>query len=117
MCDIMRAGQLPQFAKSGQDEVSLKSHFSPNIKGWVFDGKSGNQVTLWECDDDGVSQPHTHEFDEWLIVISGEYTICSERKRVPLAAGQQCYIPAGIKHWGTYKKHTQTINLFGGKRV
>lgn len=117
MCDIIRAGLLPQFVKDEKDEIGSQSHFSKGIKGWVFEGASGHQATVWECDEDGQSQPHTHEFDEWLIVVSGEYMICSDRKRVPLAAGQQCYIPAGIKHWGVYKKHTQTINLFGGKRV
>lgn len=117
MCDIIRAGLLPQFVKDEKDEICSQSHFSNDIKGWVFEGASGHQATVWECDEDGQSQPHTHEFDEWLIVIAGEYMICSDSKRVPLTAGQQCYIPKGIKHWGAYKKHTQTINFFGGKRV
>ncbi len=117
MCEIMRAGLLPEFVRDEKDEIGSQSHFSRGIKGWVFEGASGHQATVWECDEDGESKPHTHEFDEWLIVVSGEYTICSDRKRVPLKAGQQCHIPAGIRHWGVYKKHTQTVNFFGGKRV
>jgi hypothetical protein len=101
---------LPQFVKDDKDEIGSQSHFSKSVKGWVFEGASGHQATVWECDEDGQSQPHTHEFDEWLIVVAGEYTICSDRKRVPLrlvsSATFQQVLSIGVFTKNTHKQST-----------
>lgn len=87
------------------------------IEGYVYDGIDGTQMAHWKCNHDGVSAEHTHEFDEYFIVIQGEYTLIIDGKRIPVRAGEEYYIPKGVSHAGEYIAGTGTIHAFGGKRA
>lgn len=43
------------------------------------------------CQYDGVSQEHTHDFDEYMVVVDGEYTLVLRDQRITLTSGQEYY--------------------------
>lgn len=90
---------------------------SPGLKGYVFDGKDGSQLVMWTSTEGGVSHPHSHDYDEYAIIIQGETTCLVDGKEITFRAGDECYIPAGVVHSGTFTKGYRAIDGFGGKRV
>ena len=66
---------------------------------------------------DRESQENTHEFDEYVICASGEYTEIFDGNEHILHAGDELLIPKGTPHHGRVKKGTRTIHAFGGKRI
>jgi quercetin dioxygenase-like cupin family protein len=90
---------------------------SKGVKGYVFDGADGSQMTFWECSTVVVSVEHIHPYDEYFVVVQGEYTLIIGGKRIVVAAGQEYHIPAGVAHAGESPAGTRTIHAFGGKRA
>lgn len=107
---------FPRFMKNPQNSVAPGSQ-SRGVEGYVYDGADGSQMAHWKCCNDGASEEHTHEFDEYFIVIQGEYTLVFGEKKVPVRAGEEYYIPRGTPHAGEFKAGTRTIHAFGGKRA
>jgi quercetin dioxygenase-like cupin family protein len=90
---------------------------SVGVEGYIFDGADGSQMAFWTCERDGASSEHVHDHDEYFIVVQGVYTLIMEGKAMPIAAGQEYFIPRGIPHAGKYVAGTRTIHAFGGKRA
>ncbi len=65
----------------------------------------------------GASKEHVHPFDEYFVVIQGEYTLGIQGREISLQAGQEYHIPQGVPHDGRFTAGTRTINAFGGKRA
>jgi quercetin dioxygenase-like cupin family protein len=108
---------FPDFMKNPLNRISGKSQYTEDIEGYVFDGADGTQVAFWKCPNDRLSQPHAHDYDEYMIVAQGKYTLIIGNQRIPLAAGQEYLIPKGATHAGEVTAGTRTIHVFGGKRV
>lgn len=87
------------------------------LKGYVFEGADGSQMVLWQGARGGTSARHTHDYDEYAIVIQGEFTGRVGRKKVHLKAGDECFIPAGTPHEGVYSPNYRAIDAFGARRV
>jgi len=81
------------------------------------DGADGSQVLVFQCATNGISKKHVHDFDEYFVVIQGEYTLGIEGKTIKLTSGQEYFIPKGIPHAGSFLAGTRTINAFGDKRA
>ena len=109
--------EFPNFMKHPANAISSSSQYSKDIEGYVFDGADGSQMAFWECGKDGSSSEHTHSFDEYFVVIEGIYTLIIDGKKIPVKAGQEYFISAGVTHAGEYIKGTRTIHAFGGKRA
>lgn len=107
---------FPSFMKNPANAVSAASQ-SKGVQGYVFVCADGSQMAFWECDTDIISSEHVHDFDEYLIVAPGLYTVIIGNKRIPLAAGQEYFIPGGIPHAGEAVAGTRTIHAFGGLRA
>jgi mannose-6-phosphate isomerase-like protein (cupin superfamily) len=90
---------------------------STGVEGFIFDGADGSQVVIFQCATNGLSKKHVHDFDEYFVVIQGEYTLGMQDRRIKLTAGQEYYIPKGVPHDGAFIAGTRTINAFGGKRA
>ena len=107
---------FPKFMKTSDNAVSdfLQSR---NTEGWVYDGKDGKQMIYWICHDNVDSQEHTHVFDEYFVVVTGEFEMVIDGKKISLRKGDECHIPAGTPHSGYAVKGTRTIHCFGGKRA
>ena len=102
--------------KSPANAISSKA-LSRGIEGYVFDGVDGSQMAFWECQTDGQSAEHVHDFDEYFVVLQGVYTLIIEGRKVPVSPGQEHFIPKGLPHAGEFVAGTRTIHAFGGKRA
>jgi quercetin dioxygenase-like cupin family protein len=83
----------------------------------VFDGADGGQMAFWTCRETAVSAAHAHDYDEYMIVVQGCYTLIIEGKRISLHAGEEHFIPRGVRHSGEVLAGTRTIHAFGGHRA
>jgi hypothetical protein len=52
-----------------------------------------------------------------MVVVRSCYTLIIERKRIPVKAGEEYFIPKGLWHGGEPVAGTRTIHAFGGRRA
>ena len=109
--------EFPEFMKNAANRIAASSQATPGVEGYVFEGADGSQMTFWTCRETTTSAAHVHEFDEYMIVVQGCYTLIVEGKRIPVRAGEECFIPRGTEHSGEVVAGTRTIHAFGGKRA
>ena len=107
---------FPDFMKNAVNAISAESQ-SKGIEGYVFDGADGSQMAFWECKADGKSAEHVHDFDEYFLVVQGQYTLIIEGRKTPVNAGGEYFIPKGLTHAGEFITGTRTIHAFGGRRA
>jgi mannose-6-phosphate isomerase-like protein (cupin superfamily) len=107
---------FPDFMKDPANAVANHSQ-SPGVMGYVFDGIDGSQMVFWECHNDGISAEHTHDYDEYMLVVDGCYMLIMGTTKVAIRAGHEYHIPRGVAHSGEYVEGTRTIHAFGGKRA
>jgi quercetin dioxygenase-like cupin family protein len=74
-------------------------------------------MAYWRCNAVGKSNEHTHDYDEYFVVVEGVYTLIVDGQRIPVRAGQEYFIPRGVSHAGEFTAGTRTIHCFGGKRA
>jgi len=110
-------GDFPTFLKNPSNRIAPSSQHTEDVEGYLFDGADGSQVVLWTCLASRVSKEHTHDFDEYVLVIEGECTAVAGGERVHLTAGQEHVIPAGVKQSMEVTSGTRTMHAFGGKRA
>lgn len=96
--------------------IASKSQ-SKGVKGWVYDGADGKQMAYWICEADGKSAEHVHPYDEYFIVVQGEYVLIISGKRISVRAWEEYFIPKNVPHAGEFIAGTRTIHCFGGKRA
>src|SRR5271157_3046566 len=108
---------FPEFMKRPANRIAAGSQATPGVEGYVFDGVDGSQMAFWTCRETAVSTPHVHDFDEYMIVVQGCYTIIIDDQRIPVRAGEEYFMPKGIPHGGEVVAGTRTIHAFGGRRA
>lgn len=64
-----------------------------------------------------ASAAHVHDFDEYVLVVRGMYTLIIDGERILLKAGEEYLIPRGVRHSAEVRTGTRTIHAFGGHRV
>jgi mannose-6-phosphate isomerase-like protein (cupin superfamily) len=87
------------------------------VEGYVFDGADGSQMAFWTCHETAVSIAHLHDYDEYMVVVQGCYTLIIDGLRIPLKGGEEYLISRGVVHSGEVVAGTRTIHAFGGHRV
>jgi mannose-6-phosphate isomerase-like protein (cupin superfamily) len=110
-------GDFPQFMKRPANRIARSEQATPGVEGYVFDGVDGSQMAFWNCRETAQSAAHAHEFDEYMLVVEGCYTLIIEGKRIPVRAGEEYFIPRGVMHAGEVLGGTRTIHAFGGHRA
>ena len=108
---------FPDFMKNPINKVDTIQQNTDDVEGYYLEGKGGLQMVFWECNSDKVSKKHTHDFDEYMILISGEYVAYLNDEEIKLFPGDELFIPKGTEQWGKCKAGTRTIHAFGGKRI
>ncbi len=108
---------FPEFTKNPANKIAEASQYTKGIEGYVFDGADGSQIAFWTCPDNGQSEMHTHQYDEYMLVVQGRYTLIIEGKRISLRAGDEYHIAKGVPHAGVVVAGTRVIDAFGGKRA
>ncbi len=108
---------FPAFMKHPANRINKESQYTEGIEGYVFNGADGSQMAFWTCFEDRLSKEHTHDYDEYLVVVHGRYSVVLGGKEESLLPGQEFFIPKGTPHAGRAIAGTRTIHCFGGKRV
>jgi mannose-6-phosphate isomerase-like protein (cupin superfamily) len=108
---------FPEFMRNPSNRIASQSQYTPGIEGYVFDGIDGSQIAIWTNRNGGISAEHTHEYDEYFVVVQGQYDVIIGDKRIPVRVGEEYFIPKGTLHGGVSLPGTRTINAFGGKRA
>lgn len=108
---------FPDFMKQPKNRIASSSQATPGVEGYVFDGIDGSQMAFWTCRETASSSVHAHEFDEYMLVIEGCYTLLIGGERIPVRAGEEYMIPRGVPHGGEVSAGTRTIHAFGGRRA
>jgi ethanolamine utilization protein EutQ (cupin superfamily) len=108
---------FPRFMKSSANRIATSSQSTPGVEGYVFDGTDGSQMAFWTCQETAASVPHVHDYDEYMVVVQGCYTLIIDGRRIPIKAGEEYFIPKGLSHGGEVAGGTRTIHAFGGRRA
>ena len=108
---------FPEFMRNPSNRIASQSQYTPGIEGYVFDGVDGSQIAIWKNPKGGISAEHTHEYDEYFVVVQGQYDIIIDGKRISVRVGEEYFIPKGTPHGGVSLPRTRTIHAFGGKRA
>jgi quercetin dioxygenase-like cupin family protein len=110
-------GDFPDFMKHPANRIATSSQAMPGVEGYVFDGVEGSQMAFWTCHQSAVSAEHSHDYDEYFVVVQGCYVLTVGDERTPVRAGEECFIRAGTVHGGEAVAGTRTIHAFGGRRT
>ena len=108
---------FPNFMKDPANRIRRSSQATPGVEGYVFDGLNGMQMAFWTCVRDAKSAEHVHDYDEYMVVVQGCYTLIIDDHSIPLKAGEEYVIPRGVLHGGEIVAGTRTIHAFGGHRA
>jgi len=109
--------EFPEFMKRPANRIATGSQATPGVEGYVFDGADRSQMAFWTCRETAASAAHVHEFDEYMVVVEGCYTLVIGEERIPVRAGEEYLIPRGVRHGGEVVAGTRTIHAFGGRRA
>ena len=108
---------FPEFMKHPANRIAKTNQATPGVEGYVFDGADGSQMAFWTCRETASSAPHAHDFDEYMTVVQGCYTLIIDGRRIPVNAGEEYVLPRGVEHGGEAIAGTRTIHMFGGHRA
>lgn len=108
---------FPAFMKNPINRIVPSSQYTPGVEGYVYDGADGSQMAFWTCTETAKSADHDHDYEEYVIVVDGCYTLIIEGQRISLKAGQEYVIHRGITHASEVIAGTRTIHAFGGVRA
>jgi mannose-6-phosphate isomerase-like protein (cupin superfamily) len=108
---------FPQFMKHPANRIEASDQATPGVEGYLFDGRDGSQMAFWTCRENAASVAHTHDYDEYMLVVKGCYTLIVDGVRIPVNAGEEYFIPRGVPHGGEVLAGTRTIHAFGGHRA
>ncbi len=109
--------EFPEFMKHAANRIAASGQATPGVEGYVFDGLDGSQMAFWSCRETASSAAHTHDYDEYMLVVQGCYTLMIDGARIAVKAGEEYLIPSGVPHSGEVLAGTRTIHAFGGHRA
>jgi len=109
--------EFPAFMRNPANRIAASSQATPGVEGYVFDGAGGSQMAFWICRENASSTEHAHDFDEYMVVVQGCYTLITGGARIALMAGDEYVIARGVAHGGEAVAGTRTIHMFGGHRA
>src|SRR5271166_6175086 len=107
---------FPAFMKHPANRIATTSQATPGVEGYVFDGADGSQMAFWTCRETASSSAHAHEFDEYMLVVEGCYTLVIDGRKIPIKAGEEYFIPRGVRHGGEERGERRPSLPLGGGR-
>ncbi|MBN2085276.1 MAG: cupin domain-containing protein [Anaerolineales bacterium] len=108
---------FPEFMKNPANRIASQTQYTRGIEGYLFDGADGSQMAIWTNHKGENSEEHVHDYDEYFLVVQGQYTLILGSRRIPISAGEEWFIPKGVPHRGESAAGTRTIHAFGKKRA
>ena len=107
--------KFPDFVMSAVNRVDAGPN--PDMAGSLFEGADEVQVVFWQSEAGGEQPEHVHDFWEYALVVEGTFDGVVDGKPVHLEPGDECAIPPGAVHKGTYSTGYRAIDAFAAKRV
>jgi hypothetical protein len=89
--------EFPDFMQHPANRIATTSQATPGVEGYVFDGADGSQMAFWTCRETTSSASHIHDYDEYMLVVQGSYTLIIDGKKIPVNAGEEYFIPRGVR--------------------
>ena len=108
---------FPEFMFNEKNMIPASQQNTPDIEGYYYTANDGSQMAFWIYKTDRISKEHTHDYDEWMLCVEGEYIVTIDGKEYTLHAGDELFIPKGSLQGGRVKAGTRSIHAFGGQRV
>src|SRR5712691_6067175 len=108
---------FPEFMQHPANRIAKSNQATRGVEGYIFDGADGSQLAFWTCREAAASAAQTHDYDEYMIVVQGCYTLIIDGKRIPVNAGEEYFISRGVLHSGEVLAGTRMIHAFGGHRA
>ena len=108
---------FPDFMRNPANKIDSESQYTPGIEGYVYDGADGSQMAFWTNKQTAKSREHSHAYEEYIVVVQGQYIIMIGNDRIILNPGDEYVVPKGIVHSGEAIGGTRAIYAFGGKRA
>ncbi|MEA4972153.1 hypothetical protein SDC9_88861 [bioreactor metagenome] len=108
---------FPEFMKNEKNHIGSSQQNTEDIDGYFYEGDDGSQMAFWTCYSNRTSNEHMHEFDEYMVCVSGQYTVTMNGQKFVLNPGDELFIPKGTVQGGSCVAGTRTIHAFGGKRI
>src|ERR1700678_3327010 len=99
---------FPEFMKHPANRIARSHQATAGVEGYVFDGEDGSQMAFWTCSNTTESAAHTHDCDEYMIVVQGCYTLIINGERIPLMAGEEFFM---VAEWRTAERYLLERNL------
>lgn len=115
--NLPNMNNFPEFMKQPANRIAATSQATAGVEGYVFDGVDGSQMAFWTCPQSASSAAHTHDYEEYMLVVRGRYTLVINGERILLKAGEEYFIPRGALHSGEVVAGMRTIHAFGGHRA
>ena len=107
--------KFPAFACTKKNLVEKSPDES--VAGYLFKGQDNTQIVFWEAPEGGTVEEHSHDFWEWAVIVEGEFHGMVGGKEVHMKRGDECIIPPGVLHSGTFSKNYRAIDAFSQERV
>lgn len=108
---------FPRFMKHPANRIARSQQATPGVEGYVFDGVDGSQMAFWTCSEIASSTEQVHEFDEYVVVVQGCFTLIIHGEQISLKAGEEYFVERGVPHSGEVVAGTRTIHFFAGHRA
>ena len=78
---------FPEFMQHPANRIATSEQATPGAEGYVFDGADGGQMAIWTCTQTASSMEHVHDYDEYMLVVEGCYTLIIRGERIPVKEG------------------------------
>ncbi len=78
---------FPEFMKRPANRVPARQQNTADVEGYYYTAPDGSQMAFWTCHADRISKEHAHEFDEYMVCVSGEYVVSINGEETVLHAG------------------------------
>ena len=108
---------FPDFMFREENRIPSAQQNTPDIEGYYYTANDGSQMAFRIYKADRVSTEHSHEYDEYMLVVEGEYIVTINGVEHILHAGDELFIPKGSIQGGRVKAGTRSLHAFGGQRV
>ena len=76
--------KFPEFMQHPAIRIATTGEATPGVEGYVFDGADGSQMAFWTCNQTALSTAHVHDYDEYMLVVRGRYTLIINGHRIPV---------------------------------
>ena len=83
---------FPEFMFSEKNKIPASQQNTPDIEGYYYTANDGSQMAFWIYKADRVSKEHTHDYDEYMLCVEGEYIVVIDGEEHILHAGDELFI-------------------------